>query len=269
MPFTLVFAFQSLLCRLHRVQDLGGLRSNLGGVEVHLRVGRLHTSLDAEHVSEGVLVAVLDLEATPHLPEFLLLPRIAKLRGVGVDAARTIHLAEHRLHFSILRTSIFNSLLWQIFNGLFVDFTCACLAKKFRRFSKEDGVHVVHVLLLHSFCRPVVDGQCMPCEAMLFLQLCVEHVQAARELCRNLFKSLLKQIACSLELPATVSFNKTREIRKPNVHDVRPLEGLDAALIDFERLLKIFPLLQDPSVAQNQRWCGHFVFESCVVRRTG
>ena len=60
-------------------------------------VDGLHTSLDPEHLPDGVLVAMLDLKLLPLLPEFGGLPRVAHLGAVGVDGSGAVDLAQHTL----------------------------------------------------------------------------------------------------------------------------------------------------------------------------
>jgi len=67
------------------------------GKEVYLSVvSVLHGSLDSQHLTERVLVTMLDLEILPCLPEVSGDSGIAHLSAVTVDCAGAIDLTELR-----------------------------------------------------------------------------------------------------------------------------------------------------------------------------
>jgi len=62
---------------------------------------------------------------------------------------------------------------------------------------------------------------------------------------RTRFQTLLEQISRALQLFAAVTFQELREVRVPDVEDIRPLEHGDALLVGLERLLEVIVLLQE------------------------
>merc|ERR1740130_2220766 len=165
----------------------------------------------------------------PNLPEVVLFPWIAELRGVDVDTPRSVDLAEHRFHLGILDACVFDPGLRHILDGLLVNFTSSCLPEKLRCLPEQDAIHVVHVCLLGRFCGPVVNGKCVTGKAMVLFKLCIEHVEAAGILWRNLLNRLLEQVSRTLELAPTVALDEAGKVGEPDVVEMRPAESFDAA----------------------------------------
>mmetsp|Transcript_127077 Transcript_127077/g.220203 ORF Transcript_127077/g.220203 Transcript_127077/m.220203 type:complete len:205 (-) Transcript_127077:1672-2286(-) len=196
---------------------------------------------------------MLYLEAAPDLPELLLSPRVTELGCMGVDASGAVHLAKHCFHLRISNADIFDSGLRDILYRLLVDLARSSLAKKLGGLPQQDTVHVIHVCLFDGFCCTIVDGKGMACQAMVLLQLCIEHVQATRKFRWNLLDGLFEQIPRSLKLPATIAFDKTLQVRKPKVVQMRPGKVFDALLVDLESIFEVLPILQETRVAQDER----------------
>merc|ERR1711879_1004633 len=104
---------------------------------MHLCICRLHTSLDTEHVSEGILVAVLHLELTPSSPILRLPPGIAELRAVRVSPPCTVDLPEHGLHLRIASACVLDAVLRQHLDCLLIDLTRPSLTEELCSLSKE------------------------------------------------------------------------------------------------------------------------------------
>lgn len=136
-------------------------------------------------------------------------------------------------------------------------------------FSWQDAVHFVHVFFFNSLCCPIVDSQCVPGQAMLLLEPCIKHIEPSCKFCRNSFYCLLEEVPGTLKFAATIPQNKPRQVGKPYVVHMRPIEDFDASFIDFEGILKVFALLQKRRIAENQGRSRNFQFESCIIGCTG
>ena len=66
----------------------------------------LYTSLDSQHLPEGVLVAMANLELLPRLPVGLACPWVAHLRPVTENPSSSINLTKLGLQLSILHTHL-------------------------------------------------------------------------------------------------------------------------------------------------------------------
>lgn len=73
-------------------------------VEMQLGVGSCHATLDAQHLTEGVLVTELHLEVVPLHPESAVDARIRKRRRVHVNRARSVHLTDLEIEWSPHKT---------------------------------------------------------------------------------------------------------------------------------------------------------------------
>ena len=90
---------------LTKVSTMGGLHYNC--VYTHLCIVlSLYTSLDSQHLPEGVLVAVANFELLPRLPVGLARPWVTHLRSVTKDPSSTIDLTELCLQLSILQAHL-------------------------------------------------------------------------------------------------------------------------------------------------------------------
>mmetsp|Transcript_37540 Transcript_37540/g.86681 ORF Transcript_37540/g.86681 Transcript_37540/m.86681 type:complete len:218 (-) Transcript_37540:1832-2485(-) len=166
-PLPALLSLKRLLSSRHWIEDSGHLFSNLCGIEVHLSVCGLHTTLHTEHVTEGVLIAMLHLKQPPRLPKVVDLLGIAVLRRMVVNAASSVHFAKHSLHLRKPHTGILDLVLWEALDGLLINFTSPCLTKELGGLPEQDDVHIIHLLFLNCLGCSGVDGQCMASQAMV------------------------------------------------------------------------------------------------------
>ena len=72
-----------------------------GGVEVGLGVGGGDTALEAQHLPEGVLIAMTNLEGLPLFPEAWVPPRVCHAAGMYIDCPSTVDFAQAPLQLGI------------------------------------------------------------------------------------------------------------------------------------------------------------------------
>mmetsp|Transcript_20235 Transcript_20235/g.42278 ORF Transcript_20235/g.42278 Transcript_20235/m.42278 type:complete len:256 (-) Transcript_20235:250-1017(-) len=208
---------------------------------------------------------MLHFKAAPDFPKLFFPSWVAELRCVLVNAARPVHLPKHGFHLGVANAGVFDSILWQVLNGLIIDLSGSGLTEELGRLPHQNTIHLEHVLLLHSLGSTVVDGQGMPCQAMLLFQLGVEHVEPPGKLGRYLLNGLFEEISGAFQLAAAIPFHKLGEVFEPNVADVWPRKDLDTSLIDLEGILEILSVLQKSGIAQDQCWRGHLELQSRII----
>mmetsp|Transcript_6750 Transcript_6750/g.17648 ORF Transcript_6750/g.17648 Transcript_6750/m.17648 type:complete len:259 (+) Transcript_6750:215-991(+) len=125
-----------VLRRAHRRAHLAaagrGGRAHRGGTDGgELRLDR---ALDAQHLAEGVLAAVFDLEVVPLAPHLRLAHRVIHLRRVRVERARAVHLAELGLELRVLEAEQPRRVVGQRLDRLLVDRPRARHAERLRCF---------------------------------------------------------------------------------------------------------------------------------------
>ena len=76
-------------------------------IEVNLAEGRSHASLDAEHLSEGRLISMLDFKRTPSVPELRIVLWVCELTGVGEKRSRSVNLTQFPLKLCIIKAECF------------------------------------------------------------------------------------------------------------------------------------------------------------------
>mmetsp|Transcript_62668 Transcript_62668/g.137029 ORF Transcript_62668/g.137029 Transcript_62668/m.137029 type:complete len:258 (+) Transcript_62668:898-1671(+) len=188
---------------------------------------------------------------------------------MDVDGPSAIDFSEHLLHVGVPDAGVLDALLGKILDSRVVDFSRPRLTKELGCLSDQDHVHVVHIFLLDCLGGSAVDGQSVAGQAVVFLELRVEHVQAPRMLRRDLVQGLLEEVAGPLQLAATVSGDELVQIHQPDIVNMWPIEDLDTPLIDLESILEVLSLLQELRVAQDEARGGHLHVDGGVVGGSG
>ena len=204
------------------------------GKEHDILVLRLHATLDAQHLLEGILVAMLYLERFPHRPVIGFGAGIAELRRVGVDGSCAVNLAESSFHLGKLDAHVLGLLVRKQFDGSLVDRPGRGQAKVCRRLGDVEGENVDAVFVRNLSARSVVDPHGVPRETARLLQIAVHEIKHLAELRRTAVDGLLEQITKPLHVHPTV--DGFREIQIPQLECDGVAEEFETPLIDLRHV---------------------------------
>lgn len=228
---------------------------------------RLHAPLDAQHLLESVLVAVLDLELLPLLPERRVDARVAELAGVAVDRARAVDLAQPALHLGELDAHGGGLLVRQGGDGALVDGAGGGEAEVGRGLCDVELEHICFVFVGDGAGGAFVDAHGVAGEAAFFLERAVHEVDGFGEFGRAVFDGLFEEIPEALD--ADLAVHGFGQVEVPEFESDRVREEIQATLVDLEALFEIAVLFQQVGVIDDSLWCGDAKLENALVHLLG